>query len=181
MSLEIALGPGATQAFEAAVTFPDDQPTIVYGDWQAAAANNVTPAPPVDWITTDSSDQTPGPGQWRTATVIWNNGASQKAFFQDRVFFWGSGLCEATPSDLDRMGNAAMWSFFEAYIDEMFIDLPPLPAFIEPFLNIGFEVLDETGPLTRVHSPIHEGCRMQQWIEWREDGEPAETEPDWRV
>lgn len=173
MSLDIELGEGATEAFEAAVTFANDAPTIIYGDWEYYSPS---------WLETDIEETPwPGPGIWKTATVIWADNVTQKAYFQNKVFFWGSGLCEASPDDLDRMGNAAMWAFLNNYIEEMFIDLPPLPDFIDPFLNIGFEILDDSGPLTKVNSPIYEGCRIQQWIDWREAGEPTDQKPEWRV
>lgn len=177
MSLEIALGPGATAAFEAAVTFPDDTPTIVYGDWEYKPVSlKGMPAIP-DGFASEQGSPWPGPGKWRTATVIWNDGVSQQVYFQDRVLWWGSGLCQAAPTDLDRMGNAAMWEFWFEFIDEMFIYVIPLPDLINPFLNIGFEVLDDN----TLHAPIVAGGRMQQWVDWREAGKPADSEPNWRV
>lgn len=180
MSLEQTLGEGATEAFASAVTFTDDQPSIVYGDYEDT--------PP--WleginIEAPSHEPWPGPGMWRLATVLWEN-STQQMYFQDGIMYWGNGICGNGGLDsdtmylLNRLGNSNMKQFFLSYISEMHIVLPDLEHFYQPFYNAGFErtVIDSNAKMSVVISPT---CRNIQWIDWLEAGADPATEPEWRV
>jgi hypothetical protein len=173
MSFEQSIGAGATLAFEKAMTFEGDNPTIIYGNWEYVVQT---------WITSDTEEiPWPGTGEWQTATVVWNDSVNQKVFIKDRIFCWGTGLCDANQEALDRMGNADLLNFMNTYIDEMFIDLPAVEEMIAPFLDMGFETLSQDDYTVRVSSDLQSGCRFEQWVQWCENGKIPEEEPNWRV
>lgn len=175
MSLEQTLGEGATEAFTLAVTFPDDQPSIVYGDyvdtppWLEGLNIEVPPHEP--W---------PGPGIWKLAYVIWSD-AQVQIFFKDGVMVWSNGICAQEGGDpgirLQRLFNEKMLEFLNNYVSLQKIDLPNIEAFYNPFLKNGFVIEEVIGTTAKL---VSDNNKIASYINWLEAGANPDNEPEWR-
>lgn len=180
MTIDNILGEGATEAFAAAMTVSDNEPTITYSDWEYAP-----PSIEGGTLTVDVENIWPGAGTWKLVNVIWSD-VSQQVFFQDGVMYWGNGICGnggLTPDTMylrDRLGNVRLKEFLLQYVREMLIMLPDLPEFYEPFINAGFE-REETSAGAKMSVTITPTCRNIEWIDWLDSGGDPATEPAWRI
>lgn len=173
MRLDDILGSGASEDVVGALTFEGKGiPLVTESEWNPAVLGS-------DW---------PSPGQWCLVSAVWsdivNEGdlevpvSNQSLYFKDRIMYWGSGICFTLPSYdlLDEFPNTTIWQFLTKYhIEEMRINLPVVLS--DPFLKIGFEATEEDPE--ELVAKIHEGCRIQQWIDWTNLGCDQATEPEW--
>jgi len=177
MSLEETLGEGATEAFTLAVTFSDDQPSILYGDY-------VDTPPWIGDVNIEVPDHKPwpGPGVWKLVYVIWSD-AQVQIFFKDGVMVWSNGICSQEGGDpgirLQRLFNQKMLEFLNEYISLQKIDLPNIEAFYNPFLKNGF-VIQEVSDSDNIAKLISDNNKIASCINWFESGANPENEPEWR-
>ncbi len=178
MSLDAELGTGAKDALLAALSFEDNVPVLLVGDWEDV------PQAPIQVsgldIQLEPADPWPGAGVWQSVLVTWND-ATVQILFKDGVMFWGNGICSTRGGDpgerYSRLGNQRMWDFLSEFTTIQRIDLPNVPEFYEPFLKGGFEVFEVDGTLARLRSV---NSRIFEWIQWQEAGSDPEQEPEWR-
>ena len=172
MRLDDVLGSGAFDDLFLALTFEGKNPPLVSeSEWNPTAVGT-------NW---------PSPDQWCLITVVWKDVptedldvtvSTQNLYFKDRTMYWGSGICFTLPTYdlLKDFPNTNMWNFLTKYsIEEMRIDIPEFLS--EPFLKIGFEGLPDDPE--KLVASINEGCKIQQWVEWANQGSDPSTEPEW--
>ena len=181
MSIDNILGEGATEAFAAAVSIPDDQPAITYSDWQYEAISTSE----LSGVTiTHHQDPWPGEGAWRLVNIMWSN-VSQQVFFQGDTMVWGDGLCKEGGGDdgtLKRLASPEMKLFLATYINELKVRLPNLEKFYMRFLLAGFEIQEQTETRVEIKATLRDpNSRMAELFNWRINGTDPDDEPIWRA
>lgn len=187
MSLDAALGDGATQMFQEAMTLGDGDTQLFFSDWEHEPAPSVPVIEDGLVVVQTMGDEHvwPGDGVWRLATVVWGDGISQQAFFKDGVIAWGNGLCSNNGGiqgeSLRRLASPEMRDFLDQYIDEMLISLPNLERFYTGFLLAGFVMKEQHERSVVVSNVISPSSRVRQMIEWHSNGADPSDEPAWRT
>ena len=158
-----AVGEGAWDALTEFVTFPDDPPMLFEGELLEE-----------NWK----------PGTWRAVNVVWET-AVQQMLFQDRVLFWGDGLCmyPQVTEHGERLCSPSFLAFLNSYIDEQKVFLGPsiVEQCIPPFLRVGFEITEQTPDGTSLHIVTSPNNRLTEFVAWVQAGSVAADEPEWRT